>query len=135
MDMAKTAGWILNPGGMLISEMIQRANTSVDDAAKGGVDDLKKEVAMQEIRAQFELQQAKIAQEMAIAQRISEAETVEIEEFYETSGKAGVGAGVQGQTVSVGASAEGMRVTKRIYTFKGRVAAASGETFTLVKTT
>ena len=36
------------------------------------------------IRAKFGLQQAKVAQELAIAQRILNADTVEIEEFYST---------------------------------------------------
>ncbi|GCE80491.1 hypothetical protein MSKU3_1966 [Komagataeibacter oboediens] len=120
----KTANWILNPTGMLVLEGIKQANKLVDTASEKGIDDLQAEVAKQEVRLQFELKQAKIAQELAIAQRISEAETVEIEEFYDLSGKVKAGVGIEEKSANIGMSGEGTRVSKRIYTFKGRVVIA-----------
>ena len=120
----KTANWILNPTGMLVLEGIKQASKLVDTASEKGIDDLQAEVAKQEVRLQFELKQAKIAQELAIAQRISEAETVEIEEFYDLSGKVKAGASIEEKSANVGISGEGTRVSKRIYTFKGRVIVA-----------
>ncbi|GCE89418.1 hypothetical protein MSKU15_1019 [Komagataeibacter diospyri] len=121
-DISKAASWIFGPTGMLVLEGIKQANKLVDTAAEKGMDDLLAELAKQEARLQFELKQAKIAQELAIAQRISEAETVEIEEFYDLSGKVKAGVSLEEKSANVGILGEGTRVTKRIYTFKGRVA-------------
>ncbi|GCD59762.1 hypothetical protein NBRC3280_2278 [Acetobacter pasteurianus NBRC 3280] len=121
VDAVKIASWALNPTGMLINEAIKRAQGQVDAASDKGMDELQAEIAKQEIRLQFELKQAKIAQELAIAQRISDADTVEIEEFYDLSGKVKAGVNVDEKAINVGLSGEGSRVTKRIYTFKGRM--------------
>lgn len=121
VDVVKIASWALNPTGMLINEAIKRAQGQVDAASDKGMDELQAEIAKQEIRLQFELKQAKIAQELAIAQRISDADTVEIEEFYDLSGKVKAGVNVDEKAINVGLSGEGSRVTKRIYTFKGRM--------------
>lgn len=126
-DVVKIANWVLNPTGMLITEAIKRAQGQVDAAADKGMDELQAEIAKQEIRLQFELKQAKIAQELAISQRIADADTVEIEEFYDLSGKIKAGVNVDEKTVNVGLSGEGNRVTKRIYTFKGRMAPTQTE--------
>lgn len=63
--------------------------------------------------------QAKVAQEIAIARRIDTAEEVTIEEFYDTSGEAGIGLNSNGENISLGVNGSARRVTKRIYTFKG----------------
>lgn len=122
-DVLKIVKWGLNPTGMLISEVAKIASKNVDEAAARGIDELRAEVAKQEVRLDFEQKQAKIAQELAIAQRISEAETVEIEEFYDLSGKAkvGVNADAKSETILVGLSGSATRVSKRIYTFKGKI--------------
>ena len=64
---------------------------------------------------------ARIEQELAIARRIDCAEEVEIEEFYDTSGKgsAGLTADMKSESATLGLSGEGRRVTKRVYHFKG----------------
>jgi len=69
----------------------------------------------------FALQQARIAQELAIAKRIENADVVEIEEFYDASGKGNIGisADANSGVASFGIGAEGRRVVKRIYHFKG----------------
>jgi len=101
-------------------EGAEKATNAVNAASDKGVDALREEVAKQEIRLKFELQKAKIDQELAIAQRIRDAETVEIEEFYDRSAKGELGAKVDGSVASLGLGAEGKSVTKRIYHFSGR---------------
>lgn len=63
--------------------------------------------------------QAKIAQELAISKRIENAEIVEIEEYYEGSGKGNIGLSNEEKSLKLGASGEGKKVTKRIYRFTG----------------
>ena len=63
--------------------------------------------------------QAQVAQELAIAHRIENAEEVEIEEYYEGSGKGGAGIGTDGVSVNLSVGAEGRKVTKRVYRFTG----------------
>ncbi len=63
--------------------------------------------------------QAKVAQELAIAQRIENAEEVVIEEYYAGEAKGNVGAIGDEKGITVGASAEGRKVTKRVYRFIG----------------
>mgnify|MGYP001483819426 FL=1 len=119
----KYAGWAFNPVGMLIAEALRVATKNIDNAADKGIEEFQAEIMKQEMRLQFEQKQAKIAQELAIAQRISEAETVEIEEFYDLSGKFKAGVNVDEKDVQVGLSGDASRVSKRIYTFKGRILA------------
>ncbi|MDQ1339550.1 MAG: hypothetical protein QG567_702 [Campylobacterota bacterium] len=65
---------------------------------------------------------AKIKQEEAIAHRIEDAEEVEIEEYYDISGKGNVGlaADLEKNDIKFGLSAEGNKITKRIYRFKAK---------------
>ena len=81
---------------------------------------LSDEAQRQEVELHMAGMQAKVAQEMAIAQRIESADEVEIEEYYEGSGEgtAGVKAGDGALTLGVGG--KGSRVTRRVYRFKGR---------------
>ena len=74
-------------------------------------------------KQQFELQlahmQAKVAQEIAIAQRIENASEVIIEEYYEgeTKGKVGITGDENG--LNLGVSGEHRKITKKIYKFIG----------------
>jgi hypothetical protein len=99
---------------------IDKAKTATDS---GDIQKLQIEVQRQEIALRMAEFQAKVAQEVAIARRIDTAEDVEIEEFYDTSGKGkiGINAKTEGESLTVGAgvSGEGRRVTKRIYRFRG----------------
>lgn len=62
-----------------------------------------------------------MAQELAIARRIDNADEVEIEQFYNVSGKGNAGLSVDANegTGTLGLGGEGSEVTKRIYRFKG----------------
>lgn len=62
--------------------------------------------------------EARVAQELAIAKRISSALEVKIEELYEYNKEGKIGLDTQGGNPSIGLSGSGRRVSKRIYTFK-----------------
>ncbi len=74
--------------------------------------------------------QARVAQEIAIAKRIESAAEVEIEEYYDNSGKgsAGLSVNAETQTGSMGLSGENRRVSKRVYRFKG-ISSADSEVY------
>lgn len=112
--------FLASPLATLIVDGVKASVKTVDAAAQKGMTELQEEVAKQDLRLKFDLQQAKIAQELAIAQRIADAETVTIEEFYDISGKGAVGASKLGGDLNLGVTAEGSRVSKRVYTFSGR---------------
>lgn len=97
----------------LIEKGIEAAFNTMQSVSKNGtVEDLQTEARKQEI-------QARVAQELAIAERIGNAETVEIEEFYDVGGEGNVGVSAKKGSLNVGVSGEGRKVTKRIYKFKG----------------
>ena len=109
------------PFAYFMVEQGEKAAKEISDAAKKGIGPLEEEAAKQTIKMQLDQQRARIEQELAIARRIDNAEEVEIEEFYDTSGKgsAGLTADMKSETATIGLSAEGRRVTKRVYHFKG----------------
>ena len=67
----------------------------------------------------FQAHQARAAQELAIAERIVASHEVVIEEYYDGSGKGHAGLKADGEAISLGASGEGRRVTKRVIRFSG----------------
>jgi len=77
------------------------------------------EAKRQAIELQMAHAQAKVAQEVAIAQRIEYADEVIIEEYYEGEAKGKVGITGDEKGMTVGVSGEGRRVTKRVYRFIG----------------
>ncbi|MBM7324142.1 hypothetical protein JS562_13610 [Agrobacterium sp. S2] len=92
VEVAKAVAIASVPFGATIARTIENSSKDVDAASDKGIDELRSELSKQVLRLGFDLQQAKIAQEMAIAHRIMNAETVEIEEFYDksASGQAGL---------------------------------------------
>lgn len=112
----------INPHVYLIGKGVQSAVEKVQTIANdetSTMDKLKEEAARQEIIAQVSEAQARVSQEVAIAQRINTAQEVEIEEFYDTSGKSGLSANITGEVITGGLTGEGRKVTKRIYRFTG----------------
>ncbi|WP_226035419.1 hypothetical protein [Aquibacillus saliphilus] len=112
----------LNPTGYLIqkgTEAIINKTQSIKE--NGTINELEEEARKQDIYNQMTESQAKIAQELAIAQRINTAEEVEIENFYEGEGKGGIRVQTDGETQSInaGLSGQGRKVVKRFYRFKG----------------
>lgn len=111
----------LNPTAFLIGKGAEKAVEKVQNLSNSNatIQELRNEAARQEILAQMAESQAKVAQELAIAQRINTAEQVEIEEIYDASGKAGLSANITEGAITGGLTGEGRKVTKRIYRFTG----------------
>lgn len=70
---------------------LSRSQDDVKAAESKGVADLEKEARKQEIVMEFQAHQARVSQELAIAERISASAEVEIEEYYDLTGKGHVG--------------------------------------------
>ena len=102
--------------GSSSEKLIQKV---MDNEDSSSLSELRDEAQRAEIQAQTLLSQAKVEQELAISRRIDSAEEVEIEEYYDTSGKGSAGLNTDGAGVNFGLSGEGRRVTKRIIKFKG----------------
>ncbi|MDT0631437.1 hypothetical protein [Rubrivirga litoralis] len=103
---------------------IYRALTRASDASESAAnnDDLQELERLerrQEIEMRMAERQAKVAQELAIADRIRTAEQVEIEEFYDVTGEGSVGATVDESALSLGAKGKGQKVARRVYRFTG----------------
>ncbi len=77
------------------------------------------EAKKQALELQMAHAQAKVAQELAIAQRIENATEVVIEEYYAGEAKGNMGVTGDEKGITVGISAEGRKVTKRVYRFIG----------------
>lgn len=121
-DTFKTAAKMV--GGPLVGLIIDRVETasqSIDVASDEGLGELREEAAKQRIKMDLSQHQARIAQELAIAKRIENAAEVEIEEYYDNSGKGfgGITVNAESQTGSFGLSEENRRVSKRVYRFTG----------------
>jgi hypothetical protein len=79
----------------------------------------KQEQMRQQIESSVMQAYARTEQELAIARRIDNVETVEIEEYYDFSDQDSLGVDVKEQEVSLWLNMDGRRVSKRIYKFKG----------------
>ena len=103
----------LNPTAFLVGKGVEAAFKSMQKVSENGtVEELQTEAKKQEI-------QARVAQKLAIAERISNAETVEIEEYYDSSGEGNLEINSKENSFTVGASGEGRKITKRVYKFSG----------------
>ena len=114
----------------LIIDNVEASSKSMNDASEKDLDSLREEAAKQQIKMNYSQHQARVAQELAIAKRIENATEVEIEEYYDNSGKgsAGLNVNAETQTGSLGLSGESRRVSKRIYRFTG-IANDEAETY------
>ena len=106
----------------LVIDGLESSSNSMNEASNKSIAALREEAAKQEIKMEFSQHQARVAQELAIAKRIENAVEVEIEEYYDNSGKgsAGLNVNAETQTGSFGLSAENRKVSKRVYRFKGK---------------
>ncbi len=109
----------LSPSTYLISKGAEKAVEKIQGMSDSSISELKMESARQELLSQMAQAQARVAQELAIATRINTAEVVEIEEFYDTSGKGGISANLKEESITAGITGEGRKVTKRVYKFTG----------------
>jgi len=91
----------------------------VKKAEAKGAAELELEVAKQKILMDFQTHQARVSQEIAIAERISTSREVEITEYYDISGKGQAGITAQESSITAGVSGEGRKVTHRTIKFSG----------------
>lgn len=89
------------------------------DTTEESIEELRGDAERQRLMMEMAQAQARVAQELAIAHRIERATEVQIEEYYEYSGKGEVGLKSDGKSALIGASGSGQRVSKRIYKFIG----------------
>jgi len=88
-------------------------------AESSGLAKLEEEAKKQNIVMEFQAHQARVAQELAIAERIGASQEVIIEEYCDVSGKGQGSFKADNEAVSLGISGEGRRVTKRVIRFTG----------------
>lgn len=122
LEAAKIA---LNPSGYLLGQIVEIASKSVSKAETISGKELavlKMESERQELQMRMAEAQARVAQEVAIARRIETAAEVEMEEFYDYSGKGHVGVNSDGESLSMGAGGSGRQISKRVYRFRGNTA-------------
>lgn len=111
---------MLNPTGYLIGLGVKKVvEKLIESGDSMPTVELREESVRAEIKAKALLSQAKVEQELAISRRIDSAEEVEIEEYYDTSGKGNIGVTAESEMITLGAGGEGRKVTKRVIKFKG----------------
>lgn len=116
----KVALELVVPGYMKAAySALSSSQDEVKAAEAQGLATLEEEAKKQKVIMEFQAHQARVAQELAIAERIAASHEVTIEEYYEGSGKGHAGLKADGEAVSLGASGEGRRVTKRVIRFNG----------------
>lgn len=98
---------------------LSSSQDEVKAAESQGLATLEEEAKKQKIIMEFQAHQARVAQELAIAERIAASHEVVIEEYYDGSGKGHAGLKTDDGSISLGASGEGRRVTKRVNRFSG----------------
>lgn len=91
----------------------------IKTAESQGIQELQAEAQKQKIVMEFQAHQARVSQEIAIAERISTSNEVEITEYYDASGKGHAGLSAQESNVTAGVAGEGRKVTHRIIKFSG----------------
>ena len=100
---------------------LQTAQEEVKAAESGDASNLEDVVRKQQALIDLQQSMARVAQEVAIANRISQSTDVEIEEFYDQSKAVGgeIGGSVKTQSIKLGANLDNKSVVKRIYKFTG----------------
>lgn len=104
--------------GPSAAALLRASNESKKASETNDLKVLNDEAERQRVELLMAEMQARVAQEMAIAQRIQSAHEVEIEEYYEGTGEGKAGLSSDESTLSLGVSGKGSKVTKRIYRFK-----------------
>ena len=106
-----------------IGQVINIADKYLTDTHKPNVSitELEQSAMEAKITAEVLTNQAKVQQEQAIATRILLAEVVEIEEYYDISGQGNLGLSADGasETITLGASLQGKKISKRVIKFSG----------------
>jgi hypothetical protein len=112
-----TATPMIGPVAGILLESARDAETASET---GEIVKLQEEARRQEISLQMAKMQAQVAQELAIAHRIENAEEVEIEEYYEEETGGGLSGSTDGLSANFSLGGQGRKVTKRVYRFTGK---------------
>lgn len=123
MTLAEATVRLAAAGSPIFARLLQLLNLSIDRTVEavesGEIDQLRREAERQELELKIAEGHARVAQELAIAQRIETAEVVEMEEYYDNSGRGHLGAQIDETQVSFGIGGSGKKVTKRVLRFTG----------------
>lgn len=103
----------------VIRSAMSDAQGDMKSAEAKGIAELELEAAKQKVVMEFQAHQAKVSQEVAIAERITTSSVVEITEYYDVSGKGHVGLSANETSITAGAGGEGKKVTHRVIKFTG----------------
>ena len=106
---------------MISESLLQSSTKSKDIIHNGSEKEIQKEIDRKVAEAKILELEAKISQELAIANRIENAVDVEIEEYYEGSGSGKIGGSTDGKSINAELSGDGKKVIKRIFKFKGNI--------------
>lgn len=118
-EISKKTMKYVSPLTYFITENTEKAIKAMNNGSESSIEKLREAQIRQRITMQMAESQARVAQEVAIAQRIASAEEVKIEEFYDNSGEGSLGVDIKEGSALIGASGSGKAVSKRVYTFKG----------------
>lgn len=91
----------------------------IKTAESEGMAALELEASKQKVIMEFQAHQARVSQEIAIAERVATSNEVEITEYYDVSGKGHAGVNVKENGISAGVGADGRKVTHRVIKFSG----------------
>ena len=103
----------------IIRSAMSDAQGDIKSAESKGIAELELEAAKQKIVMEFQAHQARVSREVAIAERISTSEQVEITEYYDASGKGHAGLTANEASLTAGVGGEGRKVTQRTIKFTG----------------
>lgn len=121
-EMAKAiAKASMGPSALILDMILSQVTTSSQYSTNDTIEQLVEKSKRAELEMAIEQSKAHVAQEMAIASRISTAEEVEIEEHYEYTGEGNLGLKADSNSFTFGASGAGKKVTRRICRFKGGI--------------
>ncbi|WP_151824020.1 hypothetical protein [Acinetobacter bereziniae] len=109
----------LYPTNSLVGTAFKATVDAFNNKKSESIKELEELALKADIEARIFLAQAKVEQELAIANRIASSEEVEIEEFYDTNAKGNLGLSAEEQKLTLGLGAEARKVTKRIIKFNG----------------
>jgi len=122
-EIAVTAARIaLNPSGYLLDRLVETTAKRVAEAeedARIELADLRVKAERQQLEMQIAADQARVAQEIAIAKRIETAVEVVMEEYYDYSSNAEIGAKTDRANLSLSAGGNTKKVSKRVFRFSG----------------
>jgi hypothetical protein len=111
----------------VIRTAMSSAQGDMKSAEAKGLAELELEAAKQKVLMEFQAHQARVSQELAIAERISNSSDVEITEYYDVSGKGHAGLTASETSITAGIGGEGRKVTHRVIKFTGLAKSVAGE--------